>query len=58
MNLKTLSTTALISRLHTLEAAGRYARDLEALRLYAEWRHVRDELDSRPTDAVLEALRH
>lgn len=53
MNLSTLSTTALLTRIRHLEAAGRYARDLEALRLYSEWKATRDELNARPLEEVL-----
>ena len=56
LTISKLSTTALITRLHTLETRGRFARGEEAMRLHAEWHAVRRELDSRPTDAVLAAL--
>lgn len=57
-NLSTLSTSALLTRLQTLETAARYngARHVSSERLEAEWRATRDELDSRPTCEVLAAL--
>jgi hypothetical protein len=59
MNLKASSTTALVTKLRQLETLGRATRDsLEALRLFSDWRAIRNELDSRPGDAVLTALHH
>ena len=55
-DLKTLSTTSLIARLHAVEAQGRWARDLQALQLYADRKRIAAELDSRPTCEVLAAL--
>lgn len=56
MNLSILSTNDLLTQLRNLETAGRWARDLEALRLYSDWKAVRDELNARPTCEVLQTL--
>jgi hypothetical protein len=56
-DLTKLSTTALVTKLERLEALNRYTRGAEQLRTASEWLEVRRELDSRPSDAVLTALR-
>lgn len=58
MNLSDKSTTYLINRLHTLERLWRTANDHNRDVIALEHKALRNELNSRPTDAVVEALRH
>ncbi len=56
-NLKTQSTTALLSRMRQLETLARVTRKVhEVESIEREWRAVCAELNARPTDAVLAAL--
>lgn len=58
MNLSDKSTTYLINQLSELESLWRTANDHNRDVIAREHKALRNELNARPTDAVVEALRH